>query len=305
MVALARRIDELHYENFNVPVLMHQNRVLRARDDNWQRPAGHAPAEQDYADARPDYAYHLPAWPLREQLTTQETAQLRSVNQAVDMALRQRTVPLALLRRALSVQQMQEFRVSVNEVAEPSEVLYGDGMPEPLRSYNVKLNKADLMWARFERAPSAPKYGSRQRLTKPGKLEDRAQSLYEDALECLDEILTSAERGDWGREMPHRLQQWLDRSVRLGFGGADGTDPHSVPRVRGSKSVYAHDSGLPKLSKRVKRQYCALRALLVAGCQLAFVLPDPAPEGLTLEQQRQQSEVLRSKLRALKTQSQR
>ncbi len=73
-----------------------------------------------------------------------------------------------------------------------------------------------------------------------------------------------------------------------------------MPRVRGSKSRYAQDSGLPKLSKRIKREYCALNALLVAGCELAFVLPVQQAHALTQQEQQQQRDKLRMLLRKIK-----
>ena len=49
-----------------------------------------------------------------------------------------------------------------------------------------------------------------------------------------------------------------------------GISPASIPRVRGSKSSNALDSGLPKLSKRLKRKECQLLALRDAAWKLAF-----------------------------------
>lgn len=43
-----------------------------------------------------------------------------------------------------------------------------------------------------------------------------------------------------------------------------------IPRVRGSRSSNALDSGLPKLSKRLKRKECQLLALRDAAWNLAF-----------------------------------
>jgi uncharacterized protein HemX len=89
----------------------------------------------------------------------------------------------------------------------------------------------------------------------------------------------------------------MDRAVEFDskMPNAVDTNPYAMPRVRGSKSRYAQDSGLPKLSKRIKREYCALIALLVAGCELAFVLPVQQQAEQTTEETIQ----LRNKLRAL------
>ena len=275
---------------------MHQARVLRTPQA--QTPAGHVYAEQDYVDARPQFDYNEPALTLRETLSQADQQRLAAINAAFDTTLEGKTLRQAQLRRALTAVQLEEFAADVGSVVETSEILYGDGMPQPLRDYNILLNKADLMWARYERTPSRPRFGRRRPAVQPRALEDRAESLYEDALERLDEIFSSAARGDWGREMPDRLLRWMDRSFDLGVGGTVGPDPHAVPRVRGSKSIYAHDSGLPKLSKRIKRQYCALRALLLAAVDLAFEMPAPVA---TPELTQEQGDRLRMLLKNLKS----
>lgn len=281
---VARRIDDLQWTNFHVPVLMHQERVLQEQSAASVRNPGHIFSESDYVDARTQYEYLQPDFALREVISVQDVARLQAINDAFADAIKGKTIVQSQLRKALTTQQLAEFEQYLNTVEEPGEILYGDGMPEPLRDYNIKLNKADLMWARYERVPSTPKYGSKQRRNTPGQLEDRAQSLYEDALECLDEIFSSGQRGDWGREMPQRLLRWMDRDFELGINGVVGPDPHSVPRVRGSKSIYAHDSGLPKLSARLKRQYCALRALLLAAVDVAFNVPAQQAPDITAQQ---------------------
>ena len=67
-----------------------------------------------------------------------------------------------------------------------------------------------------------------------------------------------------------------------------------MPRVRGTKSQYAEDSGLPKLSKKVKQKYLALRVLLEVAVEIAFDIPEKTLE-ITLEEK----DRLRSMLAAL------
>ncbi len=43
-----------------------------------------------------------------------------------------------------------------------------------------------------------------------------------------------------------------------------------VPRVRGSKSINALDTGLPKLSSRLKKRECQLHALVEAAFELTY-----------------------------------
>lgn len=274
---VAKIIDDIHYENFHVPVLNHQARVVRRVADNEFREVGHVYAEQDYVDAQVVHEYVVPDFPLREQISVDDLVRLDAVNEAFLVALSGRTIPISLLKRALTVEQLRQFAKDVTEVVEVSEIQFGDGVPVEFRSYNKKLNKADFMWARFEATPTHSFRKGKTKRNKTGKLEDRAESLYEDALEELCEIFGCAHRGDWGFGKYAELLTWLDREFY--FDAAPGhqldISAHSMPRVRGSKSAYAEDSGLPKLSKRLKRQYCALNALLVAGCDIAFIVPYP------------------------------
>ncbi|WP_310644920.1 hypothetical protein [Limnohabitans sp.] len=175
-------------------------------------------------------------------------------------------------------------------------------MPEQLKSYNIKLNAADLMWARYEAMSTHAAHGTKRKMT-PSQIEDRAESLYEDALENLEETFSSAERGDWGMEMIDRLHRWMDRKIDFdaGFNRTLAPDVHSMPRVRGSESRYAEDSGLPKLSKRIKRQLCALHSLLVACCEIAFEVPYPQPNVASATQTQELKSKLADLLKKIKT----
>ncbi len=287
---VAKLIDDLHYQNFHVPVRMHQNRVVKP-DANGPRFV--ANSESDYVDAQEQFDYVDPSIPLREFVSVIDAARLDDIAELLNIALDGKNIPVAKLKRALTAGEFAEFTASIAAVSEQSEIMFGEGMPEQLKSYNKKLNAADFMWSRYEAMPAVAAYGSKRKVT-PAQVENRAESLYEDALENLEETFGCAERGDWGSEMLPRLQHWMDRSIdfNAGFNRTLAPDVHSVPRVRGSKSKYAQDSGLPKLSKRMKQQLCALNALLVAGCEIAFVVPYPKPAQLTATQ----SHDLKSKL---------
>ncbi len=253
-------------------------------------------------DAQEHYTYTTPTWPLRSELTLQQVLQLQAINSAVCTALKYKSITMPQLRRALTQQQLQNFAASLVDVHEQSEFIYGSGMPEPLRDYNVALRAADFAWSRFEALPTSPRYPSRRVKNAGASMEDRAISLYEDAIECLKDIFTSAQHGDYGTSMYSELLVWMDRTVEFDsqITNAVDTSPYAMPRVRGSKSRYAQDTGLPKLSKRIKREYCALLSLLVAGCDLAFVLPEKQENSMTQQEQQQQREKLRMLLRKIK-----
>ena len=285
---VAKLIDDLHYQNFHVPVRMHQNRVVKP-DAN--RPRFVANSESDYVDAQEQFDYVDPSFPLREFISVIYAARLDDITELLNVALDGKKIPVAKLKRALTTNEFAEFTASVAAVSEQSEIMFGEGVPEQLKSYNKKLNAADFMWSRYEAMPAVAARGSKRKFT-PKQVEDRAESLYEDALENLEETFGCAESGNFGAGMLPRLHDWMDRPIDFSFNRTISIDAHGIPRVRGSKSKYAHDSGLPKLSKRMKQQLCALNALLVAGCEIAFVVSYPQPVALTAKQ----SQDLKSKL---------
>jgi hypothetical protein len=141
-------------------------------------------------------------------------------------------------------------------------------MPNELRGYNTILHAADFQNNKFEKMSALKSTGrknfSAQSITAASI---KAESLYEDALERLGEIWSSATPAEL-----YELQTWMDREIDFdnGFGMSMSIDCIGMPRVRGSRSSHAMDSGLPKLSKRIKRRECQLIAIRAAACAIAF-----------------------------------
>ena len=77
----------------------------------------------------------------------------------------------------------------------------------------------------------------------------------------------------------------MDREIDFDAGveRTIGIGPVLIPRVRGSRSSNALDSGLPKLSKRLKRKECQLLALRDAAWKLAFKPEDQAAVSADVE----------------------
>lgn len=292
LTQVAKCIDDLHYDNFHVPILLHQERVLRVDCINSYRSTRQPRDENEYIDAKPVRTYSTPDFHLRTITSAEELKRLVAVNQAFRLAINKKIIPLSLLKRALTADQFREFHQNLDEVVELSEIQYGDGMPRQLRIYNKMLSQADLVWGRYQRI--SEKRGA----TKAARAtEELAESLYEKALEYLEEFFECAKRGDFGAEMPERLQSWMDRPLDFdeGVNRMLNINVHDMPRVRGSKSLYALDSGLPKLSKRLKRQYVALRELIAAGCEIAVDFPSRQ----SLPDAQEDVNLLRSKLKSL------
>ena len=276
----ARLIDDLEYENFHIPELMHQSRRLKHVDGNFVTEPNHQYVEADYADAKPSHEYEVPELKLQDSVSWDDEERLKCINAAVRASLIGHSLPRRLLRKCLTAEQLLDLDQQIETASHPSEVTYGGGVPQYLRTYNKKIQLADFAWSRFERAGTTKKHRSN------AHLENKAESLYEAAFEHLTEIYGCASRGDWGKEAMYQLQAWFDRRIEVDLDNLSQTNialgPHTMPRVRGTKSQYAEDSGLPKLSKKLKQKYLALRVLLEAAVEIAFDIPGETVE-VTLE----------------------
>lgn len=292
----ARLIDDLEYENFHIPALMHQSRRLKQVDGNVVTEPNHQYVEADYADAKPSYEYEVPALKLRDSVSWDDEERLKCINAAVRASLIGHSLPRRLLCKCLTAEQLMNLDQQVETASHPSEVTYGGGVPQYLRSYSEKLQRADFAWYQYEQASGRKSKTNRRRSN--AHLEDKAESLYEDAFERLIEVYSDANVGNLDKEAIYQLQAWLDRRVELDLDDLSQTNiaigPHTMPRVRGTKSQYAEDSGLPKLSKKVKQKYLALRVLLEVAVEIAFDIPEK-----TLEVTLEEKDRLRSMLAAL------
>ncbi|TDK68530.1 hypothetical protein [Sapientia aquatica] len=105
--------------------------------------------------------------------------------------------------------------------------------PEELKKYVELLRKADFFHSRADSTPvnSSSKRDANNR-TGRDRLRFKAEATYEKALEYLSEILDSTANRNGLIEM------WLDRPVDMTPGHEPSLDPISMPRLKGSTSVY-------------------------------------------------------------------
>lgn len=269
--SIDKRIDDLQYENYNVPTLEYGQRVLIPRDDSGYRGSGadaYVFTEEDYVDGRVEETYEMPDVTLRDIDDVKQVQRLAKINVLLKQLVNDKTATTEQLRSALTQEQYDEYVKSLTAVTSISELNYGDGMPRDLRRYNQLLNAADFQLAKYEKMAGLKSVGkAKYKHDTLNKAHNKAEHMYEHALENLEElwsISTFAEQ--------HVLQRWMDRDVDFdkGFERTIGIDADTIPRVRGSKSYRALDSGLPKLSKRIKRKECQLKALRNAACEIAF-----------------------------------
>jgi hypothetical protein len=269
--AVDKCIDDLQYENYNIPTLKYGERVLIQRESSGYRGVGadaYVFTEADYVDAREIKTYSVPVVTLQTIDDAKQVTKLARLNALLEQLVTGKAVTKARIKSALTLEQYNEYVYKLDAEQDPSEINYSNGMPDELRSYNRKLKAADFQQAKYDKMAAMASTGrAKYKHGTVGKSLDKAESLYEDALERLKEI--------WGMAAPaelYELQNWMDREIDFdaGHNSTIGICVDSIPRVRGSKSTRALDSGLPKLSQRLKRQECQLVALREAAWDIAF-----------------------------------
>jgi hypothetical protein len=269
---IQQRISELQRENYSVPEMQHGHRRLVLKDRVVAAGESIKFDDSDYTDARDELHYAVPDLPLRETITTNEIQKLQRIAAALGDLLRGCTVKPAVLLRLLDAQQSADYSNALDAPVHSSEITYGDGEPEELRSYKQRVAAADFEFAKAEKmAARRRNVTAKYNPDTVKRAYNRAEHLYEVALECLEEM--------WSSASPHErweLQSWMDRDIDFDAGNDRriGIECDTIPRVRGSRSANALDSGLPKLNRRLKQQECQLTALRSAAWQIAFAVDE-------------------------------
>lgn len=263
---IEQRIVDIEWLNYTIPVASNK-RSLR---DNAKSVLGsdglYHHVEDDYADARTKTVAKTVERVLVEIIDHTQLQTLSKLNDAVAQLLDGKAIATAKLKSLLTSVQFVAYETDLTRVHHSSEILYGDGMPSELKEYNLLLNKADLTFNKYEKMAGMQRSGIRKyKMHVLKQTEQLSEHLYERALERLEEIFDVASVSEL-----QQLKIWMDRDVMFGPDGETSIDCEGVPRVRGSKSYCARDAGLPKLSKRLKREMCMLIALRDAASEIAF-----------------------------------
>jgi len=246
------------------------------------------------------------AWEFAETLSSRNLLLLEQLNQLLQDVMYAKPVYIGKLRSVLTAQQLEIYRASLREPLDPAEVLYADGVPDVLKTYNKKLRDADLVYNKFERLSSKKQTTSVTSIKHDTvkKTYNQSENLYERAVLYLEEMIDVAPIQE-----QQEILRWLDRDVDFGYDENStvnpdrrnvGIDNVSVPRVKGSRSHYATlDAALPKMSKRLKRQQIVLQELLAAAVGLAYVPEKGGKQQDDIEHQNQT--LLREKIAQRKT----
>jgi hypothetical protein len=266
------RIADLQHENFHIPVLSHGHRKLIAQSHDLDKAGDvYEFGESNYVDGRETQVYTLCELPFRKLQTVDELANLRRVNTHIKNILNNKNVSDKVLKQTLSLEKYADYCNSIEAPLSGNEITYADGMPSELRKYNAMLKAADFQNNKYEKMHGLKSNGKKKYTSATlTATSNKAEELYEDALEHLGEIWSCATPAEL-----HTLQAWMDREIDFDKGNdrTIGIDCVSVPRVRGSRSGNALDSGLPKLSSRLKRRQCQLIVLRDVAMEIVFQLP--------------------------------
>ena len=154
----------------------------------------------------------------RRKLTTEESKRLAKLEAIADKLKRGENVQNRQLQTWLSAEEYEQLEQEWQEQLELRSEL--KDKPSDLKRYEAKLRKATFNYNRAEG------YSSKGKHTTAKKFYDKSESLCEDALEILQEIL----------HYDSSLRVWFDRDISFEVGGGLSVDIVSLPRLVTSRS---------------------------------------------------------------------
>jgi hypothetical protein len=154
----------------------------------------------------------------RRELTADETKRLRKLEGIADKIKRGENVQNRRLQTWLSKEEYEQLEYEWQEQLELRSEL--KDKPSDLKRYEEKLKQATFNYNRAEG------YSSKGKHSTAKKFYDKSESLCEDALEILQEIL----------HYDSSLRVWFDRDISFEVGSDLSADIVSLPRLVTSRS---------------------------------------------------------------------
>ena len=154
----------------------------------------------------------------RRELTVNETRRLQKLERIAENLKRGENVQNRQLKTWLSEEEYEQLEYEWNEQLELRNEL--KDKPSELKRYEEKLKQATFNYNRAEG------YSSKGKHSTAKKFYDKSESLCEDALEILQEIL----------HYDASLRIWFDRDISFEVGGDLSADIVSLPRLVTSRS---------------------------------------------------------------------
>ena len=154
----------------------------------------------------------------RRELTTEETKRLSKLEGIADKLRRGENVQNRLLHTWLGEEEYEQLEYEWQEQLELRSEL--KDKPSELKRYEEKLKQATFNYNRAEG------YSSKGKHSTAKKFYNKSESLCEDALEILQEIL----------HYDSSLRVWFDRDINFEVGSDLSADIVSLPRLVTSRS---------------------------------------------------------------------
>ena len=183
----------------------------------------------------------------RRTLTAEEERRLSKLEAIVSKLRRGENVQNRQLQTWLSQDEYEQVDVEWQEQLEIREEL--KDKPDELKRYEDKLKEAIMMRNRSDA------YHRKGKKSVAYKLESKCESLCEDALEILHEIVTA----------DPSLQLWFDRELAFAHGGLIDANLSSLPRLITSRSNEKQHGDIRAMSKREVKLSVVERALQAVG----------------------------------------
>ena len=191
----------------------------------------------------------------RRKLSALETKRLNKLESIVDKLKRGENVQNRQLKTWLSKEEYEQFECEWQEQLELRNEL--KDKPSDLKRYEEKLKQATFNYNRAEG------YSSKGKHSTAKKFYDKSESLCEDALEMLQEIL----------HYDANLRVWFDRDISIEVGGDLSADIVSLPRLVTSRSLEKLSDDSRLTSKQSVKLAVVKRAMHNIGRDAA-----PAPK---------------------------
>jgi hypothetical protein len=159
------------------------------------------------------------AYPRRKKLTREETAKLAKLESIAERLRRGENVQNRQLQTWLSADEYEQIAAEWDTQKHFREEL--KDKPTELKRYEDKLKEAIMMRNRSDA------YHRKGKKSAAYKLDSKCESLCEDALEILQEIVAA----------DASLQIWFDRNLDFGHGSLIDASLGNLPRLVTSRSI--------------------------------------------------------------------
>lgn len=179
----------------------------------------------------------------RRELTTEEAKRLEKLEAIADKLKRGENVQNRQLQRWLSENEYAQIEAEWKEQLELRSEL--KNKPSELKRYEEKLKQATFNYNRAEGYSSKGKHNTAK------KFYDKSESLCEDTLEILQEILYH----------DSSLRVWFDRDISFEVGGELSADIVSLPRLVTSRSHEKQSDDSRRTSKQSVKLAVVERAM--------------------------------------------